>query len=434
MLTRPHQISVLKAQLRQGAAFQAELPQMVARPLAAQSQSHMREGSSYQAAIPALVTGPRHKPSTKPQMRQGAAFQAELPQMVARPSATQKGSIARPQLRGDLEFQAALPGLQQPPSATQGKSGLRPEAREGPELQAALPGLVSRPSAPQGKSASRPEAQEGAEAQVVLPGLERQPSASQGKSALRPEAREGAEVQPKLPGSMGRPSASKQTTLAREQDESSYPPSQPEVPTGSTAPQKEPLPAQQPREGAGFQAELPGLMLVPSAPKQKAMSREQDKSSSPLSQPQVPTRLVAPQEGALSTQQTRQGPDFQAELPGLVNQPPQSLQQPCPQLQQISAAGAALPDREAQPRKRGRPPAMNTIREGGEYQAAIPPMVARPPAPEEESVRWQAGPSFEEAMASAEGPEVVAAEDIPIYCRCDVWDAKKLGRGKHKLC
>ena len=59
------------------------------------------------------------------------------------------------------------------------------------------------------------------------------------------------------------------------------------------------------------------------------------------------------------------------------------------------------------------------LRESPAYQAVIPDKIGDPPAPVELPLRWEAGPSFEEAMASARGPEKAAADLLPLDATFD---------------
>ena len=59
------------------------------------------------------------------------------------------------------------------------------------------------------------------------------------------------------------------------------------------------------------------------------------------------------------------------------------------------------------------------LRESPAHQAVIPQRIGAPPAPIELPLRWEAGPSFEEAMASAQGPEKAAADLLPLDATFD---------------
>lgn len=59
------------------------------------------------------------------------------------------------------------------------------------------------------------------------------------------------------------------------------------------------------------------------------------------------------------------------------------------------------------------------LRESSAHQAVIPDRIGHPPAPIEVPLRWEAGPSFEEAMASAKGPEKAAADLLPLDATFD---------------
>ena len=59
------------------------------------------------------------------------------------------------------------------------------------------------------------------------------------------------------------------------------------------------------------------------------------------------------------------------------------------------------------------------LRESPAHQAVIPQRIGVPPAPIELPLRWEAGPSFEEAMASARGPEKAAADLLPLDATFD---------------
>lgn len=59
------------------------------------------------------------------------------------------------------------------------------------------------------------------------------------------------------------------------------------------------------------------------------------------------------------------------------------------------------------------------LRESAAHQAVIPDRMGRPPAPMEGPLRWESGPSFEDAMASAKGPEKAAADLLPLDATFD---------------
>ena len=96
----------------------------------------------------------------------------------------------------------------------------------------------------------------------------------------------------------------------------------------------------------------------------------------------------------------------------LANAPYTSFRQEMSEVCYIS-----LTTLQANPRQIGDP-----LREGQDYQADIPAMLGRPPAAQEEPLRWEPGPIFEEAMASMEGPEREAAEMIPLYFCSDAFE------------
>ena len=59
------------------------------------------------------------------------------------------------------------------------------------------------------------------------------------------------------------------------------------------------------------------------------------------------------------------------------------------------------------------------LRESAAHQAVIPQRIGAPPASIELPLRWEAGPSFEEAMESAQGPEKAAADLLPLDATFD---------------
>ena len=59
------------------------------------------------------------------------------------------------------------------------------------------------------------------------------------------------------------------------------------------------------------------------------------------------------------------------------------------------------------------------LRESAEHQADIPDRIGDPPAPSQDPPRWDPGPSFEEALASASGPEKAAADMLPLDATFD---------------
>lgn len=63
--------------------------------------------------------------------------------------------------------------------------------------------------------------------------------------------------------------------------------------------------------------------------------------------------------------------------------------------------------------------ALPQLRESPAHQAVIPDQIDRPPALLELPLRWEPGPSFEEALASARGPEKAAADLLPLDATFD---------------
>lgn len=59
------------------------------------------------------------------------------------------------------------------------------------------------------------------------------------------------------------------------------------------------------------------------------------------------------------------------------------------------------------------------LRESAQHQAVIPDRVRHPPAPSHSPPRWDPGPSYEEALASASGPEKAAADLLPLDATFD---------------
>lgn len=59
------------------------------------------------------------------------------------------------------------------------------------------------------------------------------------------------------------------------------------------------------------------------------------------------------------------------------------------------------------------------LRESSEHQAVIPDKVGEPPAPSHSPPRWDLGPSYEDALASARGPEKAAADLLPLDATFD---------------
>ena len=59
------------------------------------------------------------------------------------------------------------------------------------------------------------------------------------------------------------------------------------------------------------------------------------------------------------------------------------------------------------------------LRESAEHQAVIPDRIADPPAVSQSPPRWEPGPSYEEALASASGPEKAAADLLPLDATFD---------------
>ena len=53
------------------------------------------------------------------------------------------------------------------------------------------------------------------------------------------------------------------------------------------------------------------------------------------------------------------------------------------------------------------------LHESAEHQAVIPDRIGDPPAISQSPPRWESGPSYEEALASASGPEKAAADLLP---------------------
>ncbi|KAL3154709.1 hypothetical protein ABBQ38_011258 [Trebouxia sp. C0009 RCD-2024] len=100
------------------------------------------------------------------------------------------------------------------------------------------------------------------------------------------------------------------------------------------------------------------------------------------------------------------------------------LQQPQTDTQEAQLA-QGLPEQAArQPASETRRVKRKTIvqpqlRESPSHQAVIPDKLGDPPAPVELPLRWEAGPSFEEAMASARGPEKAAADLLPLDATFD---------------
>ena len=59
------------------------------------------------------------------------------------------------------------------------------------------------------------------------------------------------------------------------------------------------------------------------------------------------------------------------------------------------------------------------LRESSAHQATIPDQIGSAPAPLELPLRWEPGPSYAEALASARGPEKAAADLLPLDATFD---------------
>jgi len=59
------------------------------------------------------------------------------------------------------------------------------------------------------------------------------------------------------------------------------------------------------------------------------------------------------------------------------------------------------------------------LRESSAHQATVPDQIGSAPAPMELPLRWEPGPSFAEALASARGPEKAAADLLPLDATFD---------------
>ena len=71
-----------------------------------------------------------------------------------------------------------------------------------------------------------------------------------------------------------------------------------------------------------------------------------------------------------------------------------------------------------------------SLRESAAHQAVLPDRVGTPPAPQGGALRWAPGPSFDEALESAKGPEKAAADLLPLDATFD----PETHEGAGKLC